>query len=115
MKHKLVFVLLSFPLLLACFFGDVTPLAIAATPPMTAAPVVYLSTPTPTQQPVCLVTVKALNLRSNPGVDDSNVLAWLHQGDAVTILDDKARGEWLHIRTGNITGWIHSKYCERKN
>jgi uncharacterized protein YgiM (DUF1202 family) len=50
-------------------------------------------------------------MRSNP---DSSVIAWLYQGDLVTVLD-KTSGKWIQVRAAdNVTGWIHSNYCKGK-
>jgi uncharacterized protein YgiM (DUF1202 family) len=96
---------------LACQFSALSS-AVQLELPMTPSPI-----PSPSSTPgasLCTVKAKSLNVRAASGID-SNVLAWLHRGDVVTILSDPPEGNWIHIRTqGGIEGWINSKYCEVK-
>jgi uncharacterized protein YgiM (DUF1202 family) len=112
---KKMFLLLLILPGLACFSGNVTrgtgkPTA-SPTTMITNAPVIYLPSATATGIPeaVCVVTVKSLNIRKEPNAD---VLAWVYAGDVVTILKDARRGEWVKIRAGSVTGWIHSDFCK---
>jgi len=98
-------ILLTLPLLvLACATTS------AAIPTAHPSPI-----PSPSQtptQPACTVTAeKSLNLRGAPGAD-SPVLAWLAPGEVLTILPDPHAGKWIHVRAGNLTGWINSQYCK---
>ena len=64
--------------------------------------------PTATNEPtVCTVTAGSLHIRSGPGLSYP-VIGYLFAGDIVTI--EGTRGNWYEIGTG----FIHSKYCERK-
>lgn len=54
----------------------------------------------------------ALNLRSCPGMDCSIITALL-PGDKLAIL--ATNGSWYKARAANLTGWVHSDYCEVKN
>lgn len=46
------------------------------------------------QGPHCVVTANALNLRSRPVIANGNVLASLHQGQVLRLLDDKDLSWW---------------------
>ena len=109
MKNMLL-ILLLLPSL-ACYISNTTQTAIAPTEAIQPAPVVYIPLPTNTRQPTCIITAQKLNMRSNP---DSSVIAWLYQGDLVTVLGE-TRGKWIRVRAAdNVTGWIHSNYCKGK-
>ena len=109
MKNMLL-ILLLLPSL-ACYISNTTQTAIAPTEAIQPASVVYIPFPTNTQEPTCTITAQKLNMRSNP---DSSVIAWLYQGDLVTVLGE-ARGKWIQVRAAdNVTGWIHSNYCKGK-
>lgn len=76
----------------------------APTPPIT---------PTATASPgTCKVIAEALHLRDAPNIEGL-VIAWLDQGDQLTILSDPPSGDWIRVQSVNNTGWINSQYCER--
>jgi hypothetical protein len=115
---KNFFILLILPAL-ACFAGTkiqapITPITATAVgaPAFISTVINDFPSPTATQMTMCIVTVKSLNVRSNP---ESNVVGWLYSGDLVSNLEDTPRGAWIHIQAGEVTGWINSKYCKRKN
>ncbi|MBX3036757.1 MAG: SH3 domain-containing protein [Anaerolineales bacterium] len=61
----------------------------------------------------CTVTAfQTLNVREAPTMQ-SAVIAVLKHGEIVNILPDDIEKVWLKIQTQNVTGWIHSNYCER--
>lgn len=61
----------------------------------------------------CTVTaLETLNVRQSP-TTQSAVIAVLKHGEIVNILPDDGEKVWLKIQTQNVTGWIHSNYCER--
>ena len=71
--------------------------------------------PTETAIPAtCTITAfETLNLRAGPGTAEA-VKAVLSKGDQLTILPDPPQGAWIHVRAGDLTGWINSKYCKGK-
>lgn len=116
-EMKRLYLLLLILPALACFTSNKiqamnVPTIVAASTAITPAAINNSPSPTFTQASTCTVTAKSLNVRSNP---ESDVVGWLYSGDLVSILEDPPRGEWIHIQVGNITGWIYSKYCTRKN
>ena len=114
MKKTILLVLLALPSL-ACFMSNVALAAVAPTTAITDSPIVYLPTPTGTQEPACRVTaLETLNLRKAPGAG-SAVIAVLKHGDLLTILPGPAQGVWIRVRVSGLEGWINSNYCERKN
>ena len=69
--------------------------------------------PTATASPgTCEVIAEALHLRDAPNIEGL-VIAWLDQGDQLTILSDPPSGDWIRVQSVNNTGWINSQYCER--
>lgn len=72
-------------------------------------------TPSPTRTPapaVCVVTAHALTLRAGPSVE-TLALDYLTRGQFVTILSTDST--WWHVSTPTgQTGYIHSRFCERK-
>ena len=59
----------------------------------------------------CSVNTLALNVRTGPGLSYS-VFAWLYAGDSVTVFQEDYSPDWLPVKIGGLTGWIHSNYCE---
>jgi len=85
-----------------------TETAIAA--PTPHGPIVPTRTASPA---MCKVTADVLHLRDAPNVA-GYVMAWLEQGDQLTILPTKPSGNWIQVQFESLTGWINSTYCERK-
>ena len=108
MKNKL-FLLLSL-LALACSATAYTP--ITATETRTAPTPAQLVSTEKAMLATCTVTAfETLNLRASPGTAEA-VKAVLSNGDQLTILPDPPQGAWIHVRAGDLTGWINSKYCK---
>jgi len=109
---KNIFLILLLLPSLACYISNnATQTPITPTDAIKTAPVVYIPLPTNTEEPTCTITAQKLNLRLNP---DSSVIAWLYQGDLVTVLGE-TRGKWIQVRAAdNVTGWIRSNYCKGK-
>lgn len=55
------------------------------------------------------VNSNGANLRAGPGTDDP-IVETLKKGTAVEAL--AARGEWIQVRAGALTGWIHRSLLE---
>ena len=67
--------------------------------------------PQPTQQNVCTVSAESfLHVRETAGIDGV-VIGWLAVGHVVIILNDPPVGDWIHIQSDDLTGWINSNYC----
>ena len=124
MKPKYTLLILLILPAMACFQSNklqatITPATGTAAVPtaITSAPIVYIPSPTGTQEPACIVTAnETLNLRELPGTDAAGI-AILVRGDQLTILPDPAQGVWIRVRNLdlNIEGWINSNFCKRKN
>ena len=95
----------------------------AVTPQGTVSTATPDPSPTVTSMPVstetakpilesCTVTAESLHLRDTPGVSGI-VIAWPSSGDQLTLLSDSPSGDWVKVQFGELTGWIHSHYCER--
>lgn len=81
--------------------------------PSPTAPQAETRPPSPTHpQPtrVCTVAVANLHLRESAGLQGV-VIGWLKAGQTLTILDDQPEGDWIRVRSGDLTGWINSNYC----
>jgi uncharacterized protein YgiM (DUF1202 family) len=119
MKHIYILLLLLALASLACSLSLTEPTAnlsaSLATVTAIPSPAATITTePTGTASlDKCEVTAEALHLRNTPNIEGL-VLAYLNQGDQLTILPDPPSGEWVKVMTGdNLTGWINSQYCER--
>lgn len=119
MKRLLCFLLICGALpALACSLSLTEPTAnlSAGVSTATAIPAPTITTePTGTASPqTCNVIAEALHLRNAPNIEGL-VLAFLNQGDQLTILPDPPSGEWYKVMTGdNLTGWINLQYCEAR-
>lgn len=107
---KIYKILATFTLLaLACSATAYTP-ATATETRAAQTPAQVLTT----ESPICIVTAfETLNLRASPGTAEA-VKAVLNNGDQLTILPDSPQGAWIHVRAGDLTGWINSNYCKGK-
>ena len=56
-------------------------------------------------------TVDFLRIRTGPGTENKAV-GYLHIGTEVEILENS--GEWVKIKTNDLTGWVYSSYLSRK-
>ncbi len=75
--------------------------------PISSLPVVAAPSP-PGVTPTAVVTTGALNVRSGPGVGYS-VVAWVQQGQTLTLLGRNANNSWVQVRTpASQTGWVNA-------
>ena len=115
MTQKMI-LLLSTVFLLACgvsrsaFLTEPEPIP-SPTVAQVEIPTTSPTHPQPTQQ-VCTVTAESLHVRESAGVGGV-VIGWLKAGQVITILNDPPAGNWIRVRSGDLTGWINSNYCER--
>jgi len=67
----------------------------------------------PQKESRCTVTAHALTLRAAPNATAAP-LAWLAQGDTVTVTLPYPTGAWLAVDTANLTGFVNANYltCE---
>ena len=72
----------------------------------TAARMVAVATTTP--RPSCTVTAYTLNLRTGAGMSYA-VRDVLHKGERLQVI---ARGAWLKVSTGKVTGFIFGRWCQ---
>ena len=115
MSIKKLLVLLFVPMLtLACALSQTTvnvavgmESATAGTSPALPA----AQTVVPTEQTCRVTALKTLNLRGDAGTF-AEVIGALYHDQTVTILSPSPTGVWLHVRTEDQEGWIHSKYCQ---
>lgn len=110
-NKKILFLLLIIPAL-AC---SITPGAnyaqmVTATASLSPPPPSLTATP---QDVTCTVTAESLHLRAMPGIY-AEVIGYLYAGEVLTILPDPSVDSWIRVRAGDLTGWINSRYCERK-
>ena len=65
---------------------------------------------------VAVVKVKVLNLRSQPIIDEENVLEELKKGDILTIIGWTETGDWLKvIAPSKQQGWVYAELCTINN
>lgn len=64
--------------------------------------------PTIPAMPCAAIVEENVNLR-DAGDYNANVLAWLKQGERVTVLK---KGEWWQVQTGNQTGFVRGDLLE---
>jgi uncharacterized protein YgiM (DUF1202 family) len=58
--------------------------------------------------PTAVVNTGALNVRSGPGLSYS-VVAWVQQGQTLTLLGRNANSSWIQVRTpSSQTGWVNA-------
>lgn len=95
--------------------GREQPTAFVRTPavPTRALPT-YTPQPTasPTLEPLAVVKVGTLNLRSGPGTGYV-ALVLLYEGDEVKILGQLPTAEWLRVATrDDLEGWVYAAFVE---
>lgn len=124
MKNKKLYLILLMLPALACYGSNkaqatITPTRTITPITATAAPMLYIPSPTPEAETLCQVKTGIdaglLNLRDGPSMS-YKPLEVLHEGDPITLLEDPARGEWIKIKSLSFQGWVNSNYvtCEKE-
>jgi uncharacterized protein YgiM (DUF1202 family) len=91
--------------------GTPTP-APSMTATATAQPIEVTAIPRPSCTVSTGVPAGKLNIRTGAGVQYS-VIGLLHEGQVLTLTGSRADG-WIEVITGNLSGWINSRYCRKE-
>ncbi len=125
-KHtnKILFVLLTLFLALACTLSSPTSNSIQAEPTAAQGSALVTETNSPTPEAMPVQTPAADSCNVNTGIDggtvnlrscagtDCSVLAIVTEGERLNIL---AAGLWTQATNADgVTGWINSTYCKGK-
>ena len=79
-------------------------------PPTPSSPPTPVATPTPITQPEATVAIKALNVRSGPGVAYGRV-GQVKEGEKLKVLGRTEASDWLKIVTGDgKEGWVSAEF-----
>ena len=114
--HRFFAALLAVLLALGCFsfaLGEARTAIPAATPTPRPTLAPLLQTPGPNEYTVKVTNIGAtsyLNLRAEPNTK-SAVLSQLYYGQPLLVLQEQ--GEWLQVKTDELTGYVMAEFVAR--